>query len=204
MPLTTTTISLLLGFLGSVLFIVSCFSIHRKRILVFGMAASIVLIVGYAAKSDITAAAMVICALSRNVLFLIEGAFSHPRFTRRTVGFIMLPTVAIIWLATEWNGFQLVSLLILLGPLLLTVGFILPSVSGLKVFTIFNGISWLTYEFLTGAYTVMLGEFVGLCMAILALYRLSRKKHISFSQAMLPISHQRKLRFLQDNGNLNE
>lgn len=57
----------------------------------------------------------------------------------------------------------------------MAIGFAFQNLTWLKIFTILNGVGWLTYELITGAYGVMIGEATGIVMAGIALWRISIK-----------------------------
>lgn len=169
-------LSLILGLLGSSFFVASCFSIERPRILFLGVISSLLFIAGYLAKGDITAGAMVVTALTRNLLFMIERRHKFLWLTRKRVFYIMALTIVGIWFSgIALNGFEWYKLLIVISPLILLYGLSLDNVLHLKILTMINGLGWLSYEAITGAYTVMIGESVGLMMALLAIIRIANK-----------------------------
>ena len=59
------------------------------------------------------------------------------------------------------------------------IGFSFQNIKLLKIFTIANGIGWVSYELITGAYGVILGEIVGILMAVIALWRIQQLENKS-------------------------
>lgn len=175
----TDYLSLALGLLGSILFIITCFSIKRSRILTFGVIGSVLFIGSYIAKSDITAAAIVLTAVTRNVLFMIEHNGLWKWLTRTRIILMMAILIIGTWLLTvglsDWQWYKL---LVLAAPLALLYGLSLDNILHLKILTMLNALCWLTYEALTGAYTIMIGEIFGLIMVLFAIIRVARKTKI--------------------------
>lgn len=115
---------------------------------------------------------MVVCALTRNILFLIAEKIDTKWMTRKKIGFIMIGLITVAWVSTiNPSHFQWYQLLILAGPLLFSFGFTLNSIAALKVFTILNGLNWLTYEIITHAYAIIIGEVAGIIFAGITLIR---------------------------------
>lgn len=166
------TQSLILGSLGSAFFLLSCFSRNRNRILSFGIISSVLFLLSYLVKADFSATTMVVCALTRNILFLIAEKTDTKWMTRRKIGFIMIGLIIVAWTSTiNPSHFQWYQIFILAGPILFSVGFTLNSIAGLKVFTILNGLNWLTYEIITQAYAIVIGEVAGMIFAGITLFR---------------------------------
>ncbi len=170
MPLSV--LSLILGLAGSGFFTASCFSIVRRRVLVLGLVSSAVLILAYIVKDDIAASFLVMVALLRNGLFLLTRG---TLIGRKIVWVVLVVGALVIWLGTtNYSKGLLVDMLPLWGTVIMVTAFAFFGMKYLKVATVVNGCLWLLYEYLTGAYTVMVGEALGVILAVVALVRLSR------------------------------
>jgi len=169
----TNYLSLIIGLLGSWAFISSCFSIKRRRILLLGALSSALLIGSYLVKGDMTAGTMVVVSLVRNILFIVEQKSATSWLTRRRIFVAVAIFIIVSWsLTAGLNAFNWHKLLIVASPLLLLYGLSLDNIVHLKIFTILNGFGWLAYEAITGSYTIMLGESVGILMAFIAIVRI--------------------------------
>jgi hypothetical protein len=168
------TLSLVLGLIGSGFFIASCASTNRKHILVFGVFALVADLATYALKGDFATMALVVIAVARNSLYLRAGT-SLPR--RRLVwAGVSLATIVAWSLMTDWTTLQWWTPMSVIGSLLLVAALASTDIVRLKALQVLNGVLWLVYELMSGAYTVMIGESVGLVLAAVALLRLTRAR----------------------------
>lgn len=170
--MTAATTSLALGFLGSLFFIASCSSVVRRRVLVLGLISSAILITSYFVKADFSTSFLVCVALTRNALYLVVGG----SVAGRRLVWSGLSAVAIAgWLLTS-SGASASTVIPLVGALLMLAAFGSGNMLTLKVATVLNGGLWLSYEWVSGAYTVMIGETVGLVFAAVAVARLASRR----------------------------
>jgi hypothetical protein len=154
---TMTVLILLLGVLSSITLIISGLSTDRKRMLLFGIATSALLIVQYSLNHSTVA--LVVCAIGVIRSLSVLTSLKYPVFSTWPflVIFLVAQTIAFIFTA-DWNNFTLSDALPVMGAYLGTIAVFSNRMSVTKSLSISSGLVWLAYEFTAGFYTQMIGE----------------------------------------------
>jgi hypothetical protein len=132
-------------------------STERKRMLIFGIATSLLCAIQYSLSNSTVA--LVICSIGivRSISALI--GLKHPVFNTWPflVLFLTAQTVAFA-LTADWNHFTIAAALPVIGAYLGTVAIFFKRMAITKSLMIASGLVWLAYEFIGGFYTQMFGE----------------------------------------------
>jgi hypothetical protein len=150
-------IILLLGAFSSITLIMSGLSTERKKMLLYGIATSLLCVVMYALSNS--PVALVICCIGIVRSLTAVVGLKHPIFNTWPflVGFLVAQTVAFV-LTADWNHFTITSALPVIGAYLGTIAVFAQRMAITKSLMISSGLVWLTYQFSAGFYTQMIGE----------------------------------------------
>lgn len=172
---------LLLGVLSSITLIISGLSTDRKRMLLFGITTSALLIVQYSLNHSTVA--LVVCAIGIVRSLSVLTSLKYPLFRSWPflAIFLLAQTVAFIFTA-NWDHFSLADALPVMGAYLGTVAVFSNRMSVTKSLSISSGLVWLAYELTSGFYTQMIGESFTLFANTFALVMIFRAERAGASE----------------------
>lgn len=157
----TQIIVLLLGITSSVTLIISALSVHKQRLLIFGIITGVIVSFQYGLVGAY--AGLVVQAIGIIRTLMVVGSVKRPWMNHIAFvpAFIILHTIA--WsLVTDWSAFSWVNVIPLLGGWGGTIAVYFKEVINIKALLILLGAMWLFYEFNNQMYSQMIGEGLNL------------------------------------------
>jgi hypothetical protein len=175
------TLVILIGILASASLIMSGFSTQKKRMLIFAITTSILCVAQFSLTGS--AAALVICAIGilRNSTVLLSLKYPSLNTAGTMIMFLVLQTAGFS-VVTNWQNFQPITLLPLIGAYAGTVAVFFSKMWMTKAAMIISGITWLSYEYNIGVYGQMIGEAFTLFANLTALTLLLLAERNGISQ----------------------
>lgn len=175
---------LLLGVISSITLIISGLSTNRKRMLLFGIITSALLIVQYSLNHSTVALVVSAISIIRSLSVLTSLKYPILRTWPFLGLFLIAQTVAFIFTA-NWNHFSLADALPVMGAYLGTIAVFSERMSVTKSFAISGGLVWLAYELSAGFYTQMIGESFTLFANSIALVMILKAERAGVSEEAL-------------------
>jgi len=165
-----------LGVLSAVTVLISALSVHRLRLLVFGIITGVLVAIEYGLAGAWTGLWSVVIGLTWTVLLAL--AYRWPYFASRHVmtGIIAAHTAAFLML-TRWDTFTPLTLVPLVAGIAGTLAIALRDLVYTKGVFVVLGVGWLGYEFQHAVYGQMVGESLNLVANIVAFSALLAAKY---------------------------
>ena len=167
------TIILILGVFSSVTLIISALSTGRKRMLIFGLATSVLCLIQFALNQSTLALIIGLIGLVRTGFALLSLKYPIMNTWPFLVMFLGAHTTAFIF-TTNWDMFIVMEALPVLGAYLGTLAVFFKRMAVTKSLMIACGAVWLCFQFYSGFYTQMVGEIFTLGANIFALTMILR------------------------------
>jgi hypothetical protein len=166
--MTISTFVVLLGVLSSITLIISALSVHRKRLLTFGIATGSIVAVQYGLMDNWVGLMTLSIGLvwTLMMLFSIKNPWlNHWLFIPLFMGFHLLS----FSLLSDWNSMTWVNFIPLIGGWGGVIAIFFKNMIYTKSLLIAFGAMWLVYEFHSGIYGQMIGESLNLVANSVAL-----------------------------------
>lgn len=171
------TLVVLLGIASSITLLTSALSVHRPRLLMFGIITSLLVAVQYSLVGSYTALGTLIVGLFWTSLTLLS--LKLPALESKTkylIPVFMLAHIISFSLLADWGNMQWVNFIPLVGGLGGTLAISFKDVTYTKAVLIVLGAGWLIYQFNVSMYSQMVGESLNLVANSVALGALIRAK----------------------------
>jgi hypothetical protein len=168
--MTTQLVVILLGICSSITLLLSALSVHRLRLLSFGVLTGTLVSIQYALTGSWSGLFSVAIGLVWTILTVLAFKFpslNHPLFIPV---FILLQMIAFV--LTFSGSFAPVAFLPLICGMAGVIGIYLKKVIQIKAVLIACGIGWLVYEGHSGVYGQMVGESLNLVANTVAFFAL--------------------------------
>lgn len=169
--MTTETLVLLLGIISSTTLIISALSIHRRRLLLFAIATTVIVGTQYGLVGSEIGLAACVLGLARNLL--VVGSLKYPWLNHWSfIPIFVLLHLASFMVFTDWNDLSWISFIPLVGGWLGVIAVYFTSVLYTKAIFICVGAMWMIYEFDMALYGQMIGEGLTLVANTFAFFAL--------------------------------
>jgi len=181
--MTTSILIIILGIISSATLVLSALSVHKRRLLIFGILTGSIVGIEYWLAGSVVALGTLTIGLAWNILTLASEKYTKLAHWGFVILFISLQIFSFS-LLSKWSEMSLISFIPLLGGVGGIIAIHFKKVTYIKATLIFLGLLWLIYEFHSAIYSQMIGESLNLIANIAAFVTLNRaaKRGIPESQ----------------------
>lgn len=166
--MTTSLLVILLGIASSIALVVSALSVHRKRLLTFGIINGMIVATQYGLVGSWVGLTTLAIGLVWTVMMLFSIKhewLNHKMF----IPLFMVFHLAAFLSLTDWSHFTWVNILPLLGGWGGIIAIFFKEMIYTKSLLIALGVMWLVYELHNSMFTQMIGESLNMVANIVAL-----------------------------------
>jgi len=163
----TQVLVLVLGITSSVTLVISALSVHKHRLLIFGIVTGLIVSLQYGLVGSWAGLAVNAVGIVRTLM--VVGSEKRPWMNHWLFIPVFFAIHALAWsLTTNWNDLSWISFVPLIGGWGGTVAIYFKDVIVIKGILIALGCMWLFYEFHSELFSQMIGESLNLVSNVVA------------------------------------